>query len=101
MVKNICQNKYHISYLLIVEPQEFYFYMCSFFYLLSRSIMSDYFPSELMDIEGEAKCAVAVQPVTAEGEKGAGVDIKRTSIHPEVDNLLDSNKGEHTDDLEK
>ena len=42
-----------------------------------------------------------VQPVTEEGEKVAGVDVKRTSIHPEVDNLLDSNKGEHTDDLEK
>ena len=62
--------------------------------------MSDYFPSEPMDIEGEAECAV-VQPVTAEGEKGAGVDVKRTSIHPEVDNLLDSDKGELTDNPEK
>ena len=53
-----------------------------------------------MDIEGEAECAV-VQPVTAEGEKGEGVDVKRTSIHPEVDNLLDLDEGELTYDPEK
>ena len=32
-----------------------------FFYLISRSIMPNYFPSEPMDIKGEAECAV-VQP---------------------------------------
>ena len=63
--------------------------------------MLDYFPSEPMDIEGEAECAVVVQTVTAEGEKGVGVDVKRTSIHPEVDNLLDLDEGELTDDPEK
>ena len=39
--------------------------------------------------------------ITAEGEKGAGVDVKRASIHPEVNNLLDSDKEEFTDDPEK
>ena len=38
-----------------------------------------------MDIEGEAVCAVGSQ---SEREKGAGVDVKRTSSHPEADNLL-------------
>ena len=42
--------------------------------------MSDYFSeNEPMDIEGEAVCAVGLQSVTAEGEKGVGTDIKRTS----------------------
>ena len=51
--------------------------------------MSDYFSSvEPMDIEVEAACAVGLQSVTAEGEKGAGADVKRTSSHPEADNLL-------------
>ena len=64
--------------------------------------MSDYFSSvEPMDIEGEASCAVGLQLVTAEGEKGAGVDVKRTSSHPEADNLLDSDEGEPTDNQEK
>ena len=41
--------------------------------------MSDFFPaSEPMDIEGEAVCAVGPQLVTAEGEPGAGVDVKRS-----------------------
>ena len=64
--------------------------------------MSDYFSSvEPMDIEGEAVCAVGPQLVTAEGEKGVGVDIKRTSSHLEADNLLASDEGEPTDDQEK
>ena len=45
-----------------------------------------------MDIEGEAVCAVGSQSVTGEREKGAGVDVKRTSSHPEADNLLYSEK---------
>ena len=61
-----------------------FIFMCSFFYLISRSIMPDYFPFKPMDIEGEAECAIVIQTVTAEGEKGVGIDLKRTSIHPEV-----------------
>ena len=41
-----------------------------------------------MNIEGEAVCAVGIQSVTAEGEQGVGVDVKRTSYHPEANNLL-------------
>ena len=50
--------------------------------------MSDYFSKiEPMDIEGEAVCAVGSQSVMAEGEK-AGDKVKRTSSHPEADNLI-------------
>ena len=42
-----------------------------------------------------------VQPVITEGEKGVGVDVKRTSIHPEVNNLLDSDEGELMDNPKK
>ena len=54
-----------------------------------------------MDIEGEAACAVGPQLVTAEGEKGASVGVKRTSSHLEADNLLSSDNGEPTDDQEQ
>ena len=91
MVKNIFQNKYHLI-----------FYLCSLLYFISSSIMSDYVSTvEPMDIKEEAVCAVVIQPVTAEGEKGAGVDIKRTYSHLEANNLLDLDKGELTNDLEK
>ena len=64
--------------------------------------MSDYFSGiEPMDIEGEAACAIGPQLVTAEGQKGAGVDVKRTSSHFEADNLLATDKGEPTDDQEQ
>ena len=43
-------------------------------YFIYRSIMSDFFETEPMDIEGEAVCAVRPQVVTAEGEPGAGVE---------------------------
>ena len=61
---------------------------CFLLYFISRSIMSDYFSVEPMDIEGEAACAVGPQLVAAEGEKGASVDVKRTSSHLEADNQL-------------
>ena len=54
-----------------------------------------------MDIEGEAVCAIGPQLVTAEGEKGAGVDVKRTSSHLEANNLLNLDNGEPTDDQEQ
>ena len=54
-----------------------------------------------MDIEGEAACAIGPQLLTAEGEKGAGVDIKRTSSHLEANNLLTSDNGESTDNQEQ
>ena len=60
--------------------------------------MLDYFCVEPMNIEGEAACAVRFQLVMAEGEKGAGVNVKRTSSHPEADNLLDLDEDEPTDD---
>ena len=64
--------------------------------------MSDYFSAvEPMDIEGEAVCAICPQLVTAEGEKGAGVDVKRTSSHLEANNLLTLDNGEPTDDQEQ
>ena len=56
---------------------------------------------EPMDIEGEAVCAVSPQLVTAEGEKGVGVDVKRTSSHLEANNFLTSDNGEPTDDQEQ
>ena len=43
-------------------------------YFIYRPIMSDFFESEPMDIEGEVVCAVRLQLVTAEGEPGAGVE---------------------------
>ena len=77
-------------------------YWCSLQYFIYRSIMSDYFSAvEPMDIEGEAVCAVSPQLVTLEGEKGAGVDVKRTSSHLEADNLLTLDNGEPTDDQEQ
>ena len=63
--------------------------------------MSDYFLSEPMDIEGEAVCAVGPQLVTAEGEPGAGVDVKRSFSNLEADTLPLSDKGEPTDDQEQ
>ena len=62
--------------------------------------MSDFFSAtEPMDIEGEAVCAVGPQLVTAEGEKGAGVEVKTS--HLEADNLLTSDNREPTDDQEQ
>ena len=43
-------------------------------YFIYRSIMSDFFESEPMDIEGEAVCAIRPQVVMAEGEPGAGLE---------------------------
>ena len=88
--KNIFQSKYLCFFCI--------FYLGSLLYFISRSIMSNYyFSAEPMDIEGEAACAVGFQLVRVEGEKGAGVDVKRTSSHPEANNLLDSDEGESTD----
>ena len=50
-----------------------------------------------MDIEGEAVCAVGPQLVTAEGEPGAGVDVKRSFSNLEADTLLLSDEGEPAD----
>ena len=89
--KKICQSVY----------QRFFhiFYLCSLQYFIYRSIMSDFFSgTKPMDIEGKAACAVGPQLVTVEGEKGVGVDVKRTSSHLEADNLLAWDKGEPTDD---
>ena len=70
-------------------------YLCLIQNFIYRSIMSD--SIEPVDIEGEAVCAVGPQLVTAEGEKGAGVDVKRTSSHLKADNLLTSDNGEPTE----
>ena len=64
--------------------------------------MSDYFQtSEPMDIEGEAACAVGPQSVTAEGEQGAGIDVKRIFSHLEANILQLLDDGEPTDDQEQ
>ena len=60
-----------------------------------------YETSEPMDIEGEAVCAVGPQMVTAEGEKGAGVEVKRSFSNLEADILLLLDDGEPTDDQEQ
>ena len=36
-----------------------------------------------MEVEGEVVCAVGIQSVTVEREQVAGVNVKRTSVHPE------------------
>ena len=36
-----------------------------------------------MEVEGEVVCAVGVQSVMADREQVAGVNVKRTSVHPE------------------
>ena len=91
IVKNICQKKY----LIVI-------YLCSLLLFIYRSFMSDFFASpEPMDIEGEAVGTMEIQLVTAKGEKGVGVDVKRTSSNPEADNLLDSDKGELKDNPKK
>ena len=54
-----------------------------------------------MDIEGDAACAVSPQLVTAEGEKGEGVDVKRTSSHLEANNLLAMDEEKPTDNQEQ
>ena len=70
-------------------PINYFSYLCFLQYFIYRSIMSDFFPeSEPMDIEGEAVCAVGPQLVTAEGEPGAGVDVKRSFSNLEADTLL-------------
>ena len=73
-----------------IEFKKPHFSMYSLFYFISRiPIMSDHFADEEpMDIEGEAVCAVGIQSVMAEGEQRAGADVKRTSYHPEANNLL-------------
>ena len=63
--------------------------------------MSDYFSVKSMDIEGEAVCAIGPQLVTVEGEKGAGIDVKRNSSHLEANNLLTLDNREPTDDQEQ
>ena len=78
-------------------PFKYLSYLCFIQYFIYRFIMSDYFSSEPMDIEGEAACAVGPQLVTAEGEQGAGVDVKRIFSHLEADILLLSDDGEPTD----
>ena len=75
--------------------------MCSLLYFISRSIKSDYFSVEPLDIEGDAACAVSPQLVTAEGEKGEGVDVKRTSSHLEANNLLAMDEEKPTDNQEQ
>ena len=85
-----------------VSSMKYYSYLHFLQYFIYRYIMSDYFPTvEPMDIEGEAACAVGPQLVTAEGEQGAGVKVKRTSSHLEADNLLSSDNGEPTDNQEQ
>ena len=54
-----------------------------------------------MDIEGEAASAIRLHLVIAEGEKGAGVDVKRNSSHLEADNLLAFDEREPMDDQEQ
>ena len=80
-------------------PFKYLSYLCFIQYFIYRFIMSDYFSSEPMDIEGEAACDVGPQLVTVEGEQGAGVDFKRIFSHLEADFLLLSDDGEPTDDL--
>ena len=70
-------------------------------YFIYRNNMSDYYVSEPMDIEGEAVCAVGPQLVTAEGEQGAGVDVKRIFSHLEADTLLLSDDGEPKDNQDQ
>ena len=53
-------------------------HLCFFQSFIYRLMMSDYFVSEPMDIEGEAAYAVGPQLVTAEGEPGVGVVVKRS-----------------------
>ena len=66
----------------------------------SRSIISDYYSliNEPMAIEGEAGCAKGVQSVTADGEQGAGADVKWTPVHLEDESILDLNEGELLDE---
>ena len=53
--------------------------------------MFDYFhpKGEPMEIEGEARCAEGVQPVTAEGEQEAGVEHR--NMTGETTSLIRSN----------
>ena len=88
--------KMYAPYIAFSMPIKYFSYLHFFQYFIYRYIMSDYFPR--VDIEGEAACAVGPQLVTAEGEQGAGVDVKRTSSHLEDNNLLSSDNGEPTDD---
>ena len=91
--------KVYAPYIAFSMPIKYFSYLHFLQYFIYRYIMFDYFPTaEPMDIEGEAACAIGPQLVTAEGEQGAGVDVKRTSSHLEDNNLLSSDNGEPTDD---
>ena len=61
-----------------IMPSNHLSYLCFFQSFIYRLMMSDYFVSEPMDIEGEAAYAVGPQLVTAEGEPGVGVVVKRS-----------------------
>ena len=94
--------KVYAPYIAFSMSIKYFSYLHFLQYFIYRYIMSDYFPTvEPMDIEGEAACAVGPQLVTAEGEQGAGVKVKRTSSHLEADNLLSSDNGEPTDNQEQ
>ena len=62
--------------------------MYTLFNFNSRSIMSAFVQSgsEPMKVDGEEVCAVGVQLVTADGEQGAGINVKRNCAH--LDNPL-------------
>ena len=89
----------YIAFSMLIK---YFSYLHFLQYFIYRYIMSVYFPTvEPMDIEGEAACSVGPQLVTAEGEQGVGVDVKRTSSHLEDDNRLSSDNGELTDNQEQ
>ena len=84
--------KVYAPNIAVIMPSNHLSYLCFIQYFISRTIMPDQ-TSEPMDIEGEAVCAVGPQLVTAEGEQGAGVDVKRIFSHLEADTLLLSDDG--------